>query len=108
MNEQHQTYRITAYTEWEVLDVEAACLGDEHAKEKARRYGSLKHFGGDLPAVIVSHVVAVEPNGDRVVGTWEYRLKGEGKTGFVWHKGGWAARPDPTDKMALRNWHVKS
>jgi hypothetical protein len=104
MNEQRQTYRIKAYTEWEVFVVEAECLGDEHAKEKARRYGSLKHFGGDLPAVIFSHVVAVEPNGNREVGTWEYRLKPRGDHGFVWHEGSWAGRPAPPDKMALRNW----
>ena len=44
MNDELKPYRITAYTEWEVLDVEAKCVGDEHAREKARRYGSLKHF----------------------------------------------------------------
>ena len=98
------SYRITAYTEWEALSVNAELSGDQHAKDKARRYGSLKHVGTNFPGVIFSHVVAVEPNGDREVGTWEYRLKGKGKPGFIWHDGSWTAHPDPADGLALRDW----
>jgi hypothetical protein len=104
MEDQLQVYRITAYTEWETLEVDAKCPDDEHAKDKARRYASLKHVGTNFPAVIFSHVVAVEPSGERDVGTWEYRLKGHGKPGFIWHEGSWEARPDPTDRLAIRHW----
>lgn len=106
MNDRLKPYLITAYSEWEALDVEAACFDDEHAKAKGRRYGSLKHISTNFPAVVFSHVVAVEPNGQREVGTWEYRLKGTGKPGHVWHAGQWAARPDPTDREAIRHWNA--
>lgn len=104
MDENLNSYLITAYTEWEALEVEAACRDDSHAIDKARRYGSLKHVGTNFPAVIFSHVVALEPNQPREVGTWEYRLKGEGKPGHIWHAGDWPQRPLPTDKPALRGW----
>ena len=104
MSENLQPYLITAYTEWEALEVEAACRDDRHAIDKARRYGSLRHVGTNYPAVIFSHVVALEPNQARAVGTWEYRLKGEGKPGFIWHAGDWPARPDPVDKKAIGSW----
>lgn len=104
MDDHLRPYRITAYTEWDVLDIEAVCSDDEHAKDKARRYGSLKHVGTNFPSVIFSHVVAVEPTGQREVGTWEYRLKGKAKPGYTWHEGEWLARPAPSDKHAIREW----
>lgn len=106
MDDELRQFRITAYTEWETLEVEAACRDDEHAVAKARRYGSLRHVGTNFPAVIFSHVIAVESNELRVVGTWEYRLKGEGKPGYLWHAGDWPARPKPDDRLALRGWIV--
>jgi len=106
MNKDLRPYLITAYTEWDALEVEAACSDDQHAIDKARRYGSLRHLGTNFPAVIFSHVVAVEPEQTRDVGTWEYRLKGEGKPGYIWHAGVWPARPDPIDRQAIRNWIV--
>ena len=105
MDEALHPYAITAYSEWEVLDVEALCRDDEHAMSKARRYGSLRHVGRNFPAVIFSHVVRMTEAGAVNVGTWEYRLKGgRHAIGYRWHGGDWRERPDPADKSALRNW----
>ena len=106
MNTDLSPYLITAYTDRHVIDVEAQCRDDEHAIDKARRYGSLRHFSGDLPAAIFSHVVALQAGGTRVVGTWEYRLKGLRKPAFWWHPGIWDARPNPDDKVAIRSWKL--
>ena len=108
MDKELHQYRITSYIEWEALQVEASCRDDEHAIAKARRHGSLRHVGTNFPAVIFSHVISLEPGEGRVVGTWEYRLKGEGKPGYTWHDGDWPARPEPTDRQALRAWVVDS
>ena len=98
-------YRITAYSEWEVLDVEAQCRDDDHAAAKARRYGSLRHINRNFPAIIFSHVERLTSDGAEPVGTWEYRLRGKKQAqGMRWHEGAWAARPDPADKAALRRW----
>lgn len=93
-------YRITAYTEWETMDVEALAAADEHAIAKARRYGSLQHVGRNFPALIITDVVC-EFEGSRLVGTWEYRVRGR-KPGLVWHSGEWRDRPDTSDRKALR------
>ena len=37
MAEPTRRYLITAYSDWETLDVEAQCPDDEHAIDKARR-----------------------------------------------------------------------
>lgn len=108
MDEDLHPYLITAYTEWETLEIEAACRDDQHAIDKARRYGSLRHVGTNFPAVIFSHVVALEPCQTREVGTWEYRLNGEGKPGHVWHAGEWSSRPTPDKKQAIRHWVVRA
>jgi hypothetical protein len=73
MSELVHRYTITAYSEWETLDVEADCPDDEHAIDKARRYGSLHHIDKNFPAVIFAHVICNEERGPREVGTWEYR-----------------------------------
>jgi hypothetical protein len=41
-------YAIKAYSECETLDVETECPDDQHAIDKARRYGSLQYFGVEL------------------------------------------------------------
>lgn len=105
MDEVLHPYRITGYSEWEVLDVEALCRDDEHARSKARRYGSLRHVGRNFPAVIFSHVVRLTQAGARPVGTWEYRVRGDkAARGMRWHAGDWQERPNPGDKAALRSW----
>ena len=97
-------YFITAYSEWETLNIEAECPDDEKAVDKARRYGSLQHISTNFPSVIFAHVVSDEPDGPRDVGTWEYRLKHTKKPGFIWHAGLWPQRPMPDDRMAIRRW----
>ncbi len=105
MDETLHPYRITAYSEWEILNVEAQCRDDDHAAAKARRYGSLRHINRNLPSVIFSHVERLAPDGPQPVGTWEYRLRGNKEAiGMRWHQGAWGARPDATDKAALRRW----
>lgn len=107
MDEQLRRYFITAYTECETLDVETACPDDGRAIDKARRYASLKYMSG-LPAVIFGHVVCDEPDGPRIVGTWEYRLKGVPKSYVRWHAGEWDERPTPEDRTALRSWGMRN
>lgn len=97
-------YLITAYSEWEVLDVEARCPDDEKAMEKARRYGSLKYVGKNYPAVIFAHVACEEDNILREVGTWEYQIRHVKKSGFIWHAGSWPDRPAAEDREAIRRW----
>jgi len=97
-------YFITAYSEWETLDVEAQCSDDENAMDKALRYGSLKYVGRNFPPVIFAHVACDEPNGLREVGTWEYQVRHVKKTRFIWHDGSWVARPLPGDNLAIRRW----
>jgi hypothetical protein len=105
MVEELHPYLITAYSEWEVLDVEARCRDDEHAASKARRYGSLRHINRNFPAVIFSHIVRLGGEAPTPVGTWEHRLRGDkAEIGFRWHRGDWAERPDPEDKAVLRTW----
>lgn len=105
MDEALQPYRITAYSEWEVLDVEAKYRDDEHAISKARRYGSLRHINRNFPGVIFSHVERLMADGPQPVGTWEYQLRGDKEAqGLRWHAGAWSARPEPTDKAGLRKW----
>ena len=107
MDDELRRYSITAYTERETLDVEASCPDDERAVDKARRYASLKYFKG-LPAVIFGHVVCEESDGPRIVGTWEYRLKGVRKSYVRWHSGEWDERPTPNDRAALREWGTRA
>jgi hypothetical protein len=107
MAEISRRYTITAYTEWETLDVEAECPDDEHAVDKARRYGSLKYLGTNFPAVIFAHIACHEEEGLRDVGTWEYRLRHTKKTGFFWHEGHWPERPMPEDRLSLRRWPAR-
>jgi hypothetical protein len=97
-------YFITAYSEWETLDVEAQCPDDDNAIDKARRYGTLKYVGKNFPPVIFAHVACHEPEGRRDVGTWEYRIRNLKKSGFLWHAGAWVMRPMPDDKLAIRRW----
>ena len=104
MNEPLRRYLITAYTEWETLDVEARCPDDERAVAKARRYASLKYMTRNLPAAIFGHVVCDDSDELRVVGTWEYRLKGDPNSYLEWHPGFWQERPLPEDCAALRKW----
>ena len=94
-------YLITAYSEWETLDVEAQCPSDENAIDKARRYGTLKYIDRNFPRVIFAHISSVEDDGVRDVGTWEYRTRSM-KPGVLWHAGTWAERPMPEDKPAIR------
>ena len=109
MDEETHLYLITAYSEWEVLDVEAQCHDDEQAVAKARRYGSLQHIKVNFPKVIFSHVVRIGNEGREEVGTWEYRLGGEKtRQGLFWHAGEWATRPDPDDRIAIRHWVASS
>lgn len=104
MSEPSRRYLITAYSEWETLDVEAECPDDEHAVDKARRYGSLQHIGTNFPPVIFAHVVCDEPEGRRDVGTWEYRVRHTKRPGFLWHAGPWPDRPTAEDRPAIRRW----
>jgi hypothetical protein len=104
MTDAPRRYLITAYSEWEALNVEAECPDDQRAIDKARRYGSLRHVGTNLPSVIFAHIVADEPDGPREVGTWEYRLRHTTKPGFLWHAGPWSDRPKPDDRPAIRLW----
>lgn len=108
MTEDVRPYRITAYTEWETLEVDAACADDQHAVDKARRYATLKHVGTNFPAVIFGHVLAIADGGVRDVGTWEYRLKGSERPGYIWHAGNWSDRPAPDDKASIRRWTTGS
>jgi hypothetical protein len=102
MTEPIRRYFITAYSEWETLDIEAQCSDDEHAINKAQRYGSLQHIGTNFPPVIFAYVVCDEPKGPRDVGTWEYRVRHTKKIGFLWHPGSWADRPMPEDRPAIQ------
>lgn len=95
-------YLITAYSEWEILDVDAQCLNEENAIDKARRHGSLKYIGRNSPTVIFAHISAVEEDCVRDVGTWEYRLRGAAEPGLFWHAGTWPTRPMPEDRLAIR------
>jgi hypothetical protein len=97
-------YAITAYSEWETLDVETDCPDDGYAINKARRYGSLQHISTNFPSVIFAHVASDEPDAPRDVGTWEYRLRHTKKPGFIWHPGTWLQRPMPEDRPAIRRW----
>lgn len=100
-------YWITAYSEWETLDVEAQCPDDENAIDKALRYGSLKYVGKNYPAVIFAHVSCEEGDGMRDVGTWEYQIRHVKKSGFIWHAGHWAKRPMPEDRLSIRRFAEK-
>jgi hypothetical protein len=105
MEDQLRRYFITAYTEWETLDVEALCPEDERAIDKARRYASLKYLKLIAsPTVIFGHVVCDERDGLRTVGTWEYRISKVPKSYVRWHRGDWRERPLPEDRAALRAW----
>ncbi|WP_150131176.1 hypothetical protein [Sphingobium yanoikuyae] len=97
-------YLITAYSEWEVLDVETQCPDDDNAMEKARRYGSLKYVGKNYPPVIFAHVACDEEETLRDVGTWEYQIRDVKKSGFIWHAGTWPDRPMAEDQAAIRQW----
>jgi hypothetical protein len=96
-------YTIKAYSEWETLDVETECPDDQHAIDKARRYGSLQYFGLNFPPVIFAHVICNEDDGPREVGTWECRVRYQ-KPGHFWHEGTWVKRPMPEDRPAIWRW----
>lgn len=104
MNAQIKRYVITAYSEFETLDVEALCSSDEQAKDKARRYGTLKYVEKNFPPVIFAHVVCEEVTGSREVGTWEYQVRNVKRSSFIWHAGPWSARPVAEDRSAIRRW----
>lgn len=97
-------YLITAYSEWETLDIEARCSTDEQAMDKARRYGTLQYIDKNFPGVIFSHVVCHEATGLREVGTWEYQVRNVRRPGFIWHEGLWPDRPTAEDRAAARHW----
>lgn len=105
MDTRTSQYLITAYSEWETLEVEARCSNDEQATDKARRYGTLKHVEKNFPSVIFAHVVCEEEEaGAREVGTWEYQVRNVKKPGFIWHAGPWPARPVAGDRKAIQRW----
>lgn len=95
-------YAITAYSEWETLDVESECPDDQNAVDKARRYGTLKYVGKNFPAVIFAHISCEQEDGVRDVGTWEYRIRHVRKPTLIWHAGSWSKRPMPEDRLAIR------
>lgn len=89
------------------MDVEAFAFDDDHAKSKARRYGSLQHMKG-LPTVMITDVHYDDEGGARCVGTWEYWLKGPRKGRHYWHDGQWTDRPDTSTPAALRAFGLQS
>ncbi|WP_144037909.1 hypothetical protein [Sphingopyxis sp. KK2] len=104
MDASTRRYVITAYSEWEALDVEAMCATDEQAIDKARRYGALKYIDKNFPSVIFAHVVCEDETGTREVGTWEFQVRNVKRPGLLWHSGPWPCRPSAEDRSAIRSW----